>query len=399
MGSAPLRGRPGVTPDETASVPAPPDAPALPDAVTARLPTPCAVVDVAACRRNIARAVSCVEGDTGIRLRPHFKAHKCTALLARQLAAGGCNGVTCATSSEAGVLAERGFGDILVANQVVGGPALAALGRAAQRSAVTVVVDDLEHVRLLSAQARRDGVRFGVLIEIDVGLHRCGLSPGSERVLTIAGAVRGTEELTLRGLQGYEGQAVLLTSRAERREHVWRAAEILAAERDRLLAAAHQCPVISGGGTGTLDLAVEAGVLTEIQAGSYVLMDSHYARLDLPFEQALFILSTVISRPRRETAVIDAGLKAMTTEHGLAMVIGDGLELTRLSDEHGWLNVAGNASPRIGDRLMLVPSHVDPCLNLHDVLFSWAGEASTLEAWPVDGRRTGRGGPGGWAPC
>jgi D-serine deaminase-like pyridoxal phosphate-dependent protein len=374
-------------------------APAVLDAVAARLPTPCAVVDVAACRRNIARAVSCVEGDTGTRLRPHFKAHKCSALLARQFAAGECSGVTCATASEAEVLAERRFGDILVANQVVGGPALAALGRAAQRSAVTVVVDDLEHVRLLSAQARRDEVQFGVLIEIDVGLHRCGLPPGSERLLTIAGAVSGTEELTLRGLQGYEGHAVLLASRAERREHVWRAAEILAAERDRLLAAAHSCPVISGGGTGTLDLAVEAGVLTEIQAGSYVLMDSHYARLELLFEQALFILSTVISRPRRETAVIDAGLKAMTTEHGPAKVIGDGLELIRLSDEHGWLEVSGDASPRIGERLMLVPSHVDPCLNLHDVLFAWVGETSTLEAWPIDGRRTGRGGPDGWAPC
>jgi D-serine deaminase-like pyridoxal phosphate-dependent protein len=367
--------------------------------VAARLPTPCAVVDVAACRRNIARAVSCVQGDTGTRLRPHFKAHKSATLLARQLAAGGCSGVTCATASEAEVLAEHGFGDILVANEVVAGPALAALGRAAERSAVTVVVDDLAHVGLLGAQARRDGVRFGVLIEIDVGLHRCGLPLGSERLLTIAGAVRATEELTLRGLQGYEGQAVLLASRAARRAHVWRAAEILATERDRLLAAAHACPVISGGGTGTLDLAVEAGVLTEIQAGSYVLMDSHYARLELPFEQALFILSTVISRPRRGTAVIDAGLKAMTTEHGLATVIGDGLEMTRLSDEHGWLRVAGDASPRIGDRLMLVPSHVDPCLNLHDVLFAWEGEASTLEAWPIDGRRSGLGAPGGWVPC
>jgi D-serine deaminase-like pyridoxal phosphate-dependent protein len=394
-----LRGKFPVTAVEKPPVLALPEPPALADAVAARLPTPCPVVDVAACQRNIARAVSCVEGGIGTRLRPHFKAHKCTALLARQFAAGGCSGVTCATASEAEVLAGRGFGDILVANQVVGGPALAALGRAAGRSSVAVVIDDLDHARLLAAQARRSGVRFGVLIEIDVGLHRCGLPPGSERLLTIAGAVSRTDELTLRGLQGYEGQAVLLASRSARREHVWRAAEILAAERDRLLAAGHACPVISGGGTGTLDLAVEAGVLTEIQAGSYVLMDSYYARLDLPFEQALFILSTVISRPRRETAVIDAGLKAMTTEHGLAKVIGDRLELTRLSDEHGWLKVSGDPSLRIGDRLMLVPSHVDPCLNLHDVLFAWEGDASMLEGWPIDGRRTARRGPDGCATC
>lgn len=364
-----------------------PDGPALPDAVAARLPTPCAIVDVAACERNIARAVSVVQGRAGSRLRPHFKAHKCSALLARQVAAGGCSGVTCATASEAEVLAERGFDDILVANQVVAGPALQALARAAQRSAITVVVDDLEQVSLLAAQARRDGVQFGVLIEIDVGLHRCGLPRGSERLLAIAAAVRGTDELTLLGLQGYEGHAVLLASRQARRQHVWRAAEILAAERDRLAAAAHPCPIISGGGTGTLDLAIEAGVLTEIQAGSYVLMDSRYAQLDLPFEQALFILSTVISRPRRDMAVVDAGLKAMTTEHGLATVIGERLELTRLSDEHGWLKVSGAQFPRIGDRLMLVPSHVDPCVNLHDVVFAWISEESTVEAWPVDGRR------------
>jgi D-serine deaminase-like pyridoxal phosphate-dependent protein len=373
---------------EKAAVP-----PVLPGLIAAQLPTPCAVVDVAACQRNIARAASYV--GEGIALRPHFKAHKCSALLACQLAACGCSGATCATGSEAEVLAERGFGDILVANQVVAGSALAALSRAAGRSAITVTVDDLEHVRLLRAEARRSSVRFGVLIEVDVGLHRSGLEPGSERLVAIADAVSGTDELTLRGLQGYEGQAVLLASRADRRENVWRAAEILSAERDRLLAAGHACPVISGGGTGTLDLAVEAGVLTEIQAGSYVLMDSHYARLDLPFEQAVFILSTVISRPRRETAIIDAGVKAMTTEHGLAKVVGNDLELTRLSDEHGWVNVSGRASPRIGDRLMVVPSHVDPCLNLHDVLFAWDGEAARLDTWPIDGRRTGRDWRGG----
>jgi D-serine deaminase-like pyridoxal phosphate-dependent protein len=347
------------------------------------------VVDVAACQRNIERAASCVTEAT--QLRPHFKAHKCTTLMARQLAAGGCRGVTCATAGEAEVLARCGFDDILVANQVVAGPALAALGHAAQQSTITVAVDDLEHLGLLGAQARQSGVQFGILIEVDVGLHRSGLAPGSDALLAIADAVSRTDELTLHGLQGYEGQAVLLASRSERREHVSRAAEILAAERDRLVAGGHACPVISGGGTGTLDLAVEAGVLTEIQAGSYVLMDSYYARLDLPFEQALFILTTVISRARPETAIIDAGLKAMTTEHGPAEVVGGGLELTRLSDEHGWVKVSGDASPRIGDQLTIIPSHVDPCLNLHDVLFAWVDEASAFEEWPIDGRRTGQG--------
>jgi D-serine deaminase-like pyridoxal phosphate-dependent protein len=344
------------------------------------------LVDVGACERNIARAAAYYQ-DTKAKLRPHFKAHKCTELLARQVAAGSCTGVTCATAMEAEVLAEHGFADILVANQVVTRTGLASLGRAASRSEVTVAVDHLDHVNLLFAQAQADDVRFGLLIEIDVGMDRCGLDPGSDQLIALAGAIEGREGLTLRGLQGYEGHAVALPTREERWHQVLRAGEILAAERDRLLAAGYPCPIVSGGGTGTFDLATEAGVLNEIQAGSYALMDDHYARLDLPFENALFMVTTLISHRRPGAATINAGLKALTVEHGMPRALHPGVEVRRLADEHAWLSVSEGASLRIGEAIFLVPAHVDPAINLHDVLFAWDAESSTLERWPVDGRR------------
>jgi D-serine deaminase-like pyridoxal phosphate-dependent protein len=360
--------------------------PLLPADVAALLPTPCMLVDVAACERNIMRAARYFES-THAKLRPHFKAHKCTKLLARQVAAGGCVGVTCATAMEAEVLADNGFADILVANQVVTRSGLTSLARAARASDLTVVIDHHHHVAALDSVASAEAVEFGILIEVDVGMHRCGLQPGSEQLLELAQATTAARSLTLRGLQGYEGHAVSLPERSERRERVQRAGAILAAERARLLGAGYPCPIVSGGGTGTFDLAAQAGILDEIQAGSYVLMDADYARLELGFENALLLVSTVISHPRPRVATIDAGLKALTAERGMPQVLHDGLVVRRLADEHAWLSVADGESLQIGQQIFLVPAHVDPAVNLHDVLFAWDSESCKLDAWPVDGRR------------
>jgi 3-hydroxy-D-aspartate aldolase len=360
--------------------------PSLPADVAALLPTPCMLVDVAACERNITRAARYFES-THAKLRPHFKAHKCTKLLARQVAAGGCVGVTCATAMEAEVLADNGFADILVANQVVTCSSLASLARAACSCDITVVIDDHDHIAALDSVASAAGVEFGVLIEVDVGMHRCGLEPGSEQLLALARATAAAKPLTLRGLQGYEGHAVSLAARSERRDQVQQAGAILAAERARLLEAGYPCPIVSGGGTGTFDLAAQAGVLDEIQAGSYVLMDADYARLDLPFENALLVVSTLLSHPRPGVATIDAGLKALTAERGMPLVLHDGLVVHRLADEHAWLSVPDGESLRIGQQIFLVPAHVDPAINLHDVLFAWDSDSCKLDAWPVDGRR------------
>jgi D-serine deaminase-like pyridoxal phosphate-dependent protein len=350
-----------------------------------RLPlaTPCLVIDAAALERNLRRAAGFFFG-RDVRLRPHFKAHKCTTLMRHQLAAGGCSGVTCATAGEALVLANAGFDDVLVANQVVGAGALGELAAAARATHITVAVDSPVHVELLEALASTEGVVFDVLIEIDVGLHRCGLQPGDPDLLALAAAITRADGLTFVGLQGYEGHAVFIADRAKRRKLVQRAGELLWAERERLTKAGLECRLISGGGTGTYDLAAEEGVLDEIQAGSYVLMDARYGSLDLIFEQALYCVTTVISR-RGGRAVVDAGLKSLSAEYGLPRPATAGVEALDLSDEHLQLNVADDADLRIGERLLLIPAHVDPTVNLHDALFFV--ERDQVETWPIDGRR------------
>jgi D-serine deaminase-like pyridoxal phosphate-dependent protein len=362
------------------------EAPALPIEVARSLPTPCLLVDLAACERNVERAATYF-ANTRAKLRPHYKAHKCSELLGRQVRAGSCTGVTCATAAEAERLALRGFDDILVANQVVTHPGLAALGRAATASRITVAVDHLDHLDPLQRQAESADVTFDLLIEIDVGMDRCGLESESEQLLPLAGAIRDRDRLTLRGLQGYEGHAVLRPTREERRALVTRAGEILAHERDRLQANGHACSLISGGGTGTFDLASEAGVLDEVQAGSYALMDARYGTLDLPFENALFMVTTVISQRRPGVATVNAGLKSLTVEYGMAKAVDPAVEVLKLADEHAWLSLADVASLSIGEQVFLIPAHIDPAINLHDALFVWDAGSESLEPWPVDGRR------------
>lgn len=340
---------------------------------TAGLGTPALVVDLPAAERNVARMAGAF-ADGRTKLRPHFKAHKCTELMRRQLAGGQCTGVTCATAHEAVVLAEAGFEDVLVANQVADPGGLEALARASLQTRLTVCVDSRRHLDLLTAT----GASLEFLVEINVGQDRSGLPPGSDELLEVA---TGSASVTFRGLQGYEGHAVLLAERGERAGHVARAADILKAERARVEDAGIGVELVSGGGTGTYDLAEDAGALDEVQAGSYVLMDASYGRLGLPFEQALFCRATVVSR-QGERIVLDAGLKALSREYGLPRA--DGIEITSLADEHA----TGTTSLdlRVGDAVLLVPAHVDPTVNLHPHLHAVAADG-TVERWPVDARR------------
>jgi len=347
---------------------------------TADVPTPALVADLGAVTRNVERAAVWF-GSGRVRLRPHFKAHKCTRLLRLQCASGGCTGVTCATAHEAEVLALAGFTDILLANEVADPGGLAALKRAASVEGVrvTACVDDRRHVAMLGAL----GVALDVLVEVDVGQHRCGVAPGE--ALALARVVAGTERLRFRGLQGYEGHAVLLPERERRADEVMIAARILHAERAALEAAGLACELVSGGGTGTFDLSTQAGALDEIQAGSYVLMDASYGKLGLSFEQALFCRATVVSR-QGTRLVLDAGLKALSAEYGMPSARHPGVEVLSLADEHATARVAASSTLAVGDAILLVPAHVDPTVNLHAALHMVAADG-TVEAWAVDGRR------------
>jgi D-serine deaminase-like pyridoxal phosphate-dependent protein len=330
---------------------------------TEGLATPALVVDVPAAERNIAAAATT--------LRPHFKAHKCTELMRRQLRGGDCTGVTCATAWEAEVVARAGLhADILVANEVADPGGLASLAHAAEHARVTVAVDSPRHVELLA------GLTLDVLIEVNVGQNRCGLED-EDAVLALAEAIDAAPGLRFRGLQGYEGHAVLLPDRAARVEQVERAAAILNRVRARL-----DCELVSGGGTGTFDLSTH---LDEIQAGSYVLMDASYDKLGLPFELALACRATIVSR-HGARAVCDAGLKALSAEYGLPRALDPAVEVVELADEHARLEVDPSSGLRVGDALLLIPAHIDPTVNLHAALHAVEADGS-VQRWPVEARR------------
>ena len=357
----------------------------LPTEIAARLPTPCLLVDLPAADRNIARAAERFMVGP-VRLRPHFKAHKTTRLLRRQVEAGGCVGVTCQTADEAEILVHEGFDEILVANQVVDPLALTQLAAAARLARVTVAVDDLRHVALLESICQLHDCRLGVVIELDVGIGRCGLPAGSPHLVPLARSIGDADRLTFRGVQAYEGHVVMREDESMRRTMLAQIYAVVRAEIARLAEAGFSCELISGAGTGTLDLAAELAVVNEVQAGSYVLMDAKYASLGLTFEPALYLATRVISRRDPRAAVVNSGLKEATVEFGNPKPIDPRLAVIALSDEHTRLSVSGDGGPEVGELVLFLPAHIDPTINLHDALFVWDGGAG-LERWPVDGRR------------
>ncbi len=319
------------------------------------LPTPALLVDGEALEDNIAVMASVLPGD---RLRPHVKAHKCTGIARRQAAAGH-QAFTCATIRECEGLAAAGLGtDLLLANEVLDARRLGDLVRAGSR--VTVAVDSAETIDAAAAGGVPE-----VLIDVNVGLKRCGCAPGEAGRLAALARSRGLE---VRGVMGYEGHAVGLEDESAR--------ALLCRTAMETLLAAHADvggDLVSAGGTGTYACNTWA---SEIQAGSYALMDTAYARLGLPFIQAVFVLATVISA-NREWAVADAGLKTVGMDHGNPQIAG--ASVWDCSDEHTVF-----APPRrLGDKVRLVPAHVDPTMAYHDRAYVYSGD-DVVDEWPID---------------
>ena len=318
------------------------------------LRTPALVVDADDFEFNL-RTMS--EALPGAKLRPHVKAHKSTALAARQAAAGHTN-FCCATVREMEGMAAAGLGaDLLLANEVLDARRLGAMD-----ARVTVAVDSEE-----TARAAADGGVREVIIDVNVGLPRCGIAPeGAGKLADVARAAG----LEVRGVMGYEGHVVGLPDRTLREQLTKECME-------RLLQAHEQVggDVISAGGTGTYDINTWAN---EIQAGSYVLMDTAYAHLDLPFRNALTVLATVISVSAGH-AVADAGLKAMGMDHGNPTI--DGADVWFVADEH---TVFAPSEPvSVGDRIRIVPGHVDPTVAYHERMHVVRGD-TVEDVWEVD---------------
>jgi D-serine deaminase-like pyridoxal phosphate-dependent protein len=349
------------------------------------IPTPALVVDLSAMERNIRRMAEFYAEST-CKLRPHFKAHKTPAIARRQLAAGSCTGLTCATVDEAEIVVREALtDDVLIANEVVGPGKAARVVRLARQADVKVAVDSDVGLEDLRRAASAEGVEIGVLVDVNVGLPRCGIAPGEE-ALRLAERVAAAEHLRLRGLMGYEGHVVGIEDRAQREAAARRAMEQLLSMARMVREAGLPCEIVSAGGTGTYDITGRIEGVTEIQAGSYVLMDTAYAKLDIPFELAFTVLGTVLSRPRPEMCVADNGHKACSMDHGNPAVKGiEGASVLFLSDEHATIMLSPGSTIRVGDRIELWPSHIDPTINLHDVIFAVDGD-EVVEVWPVAAR-------------
>ena len=321
------------------------------------LTTPALIVDAEALQRNLAEMARAVPG---ARLRPHVKAHKCTALAKRQLEAGH-RSFTCATVREMEGMAAAGLGeDLLLANEVLDGSRLAALGDLAR---VTVAVDSPETIEAAAASGIRE-----VVIDVNVGMPRCGCSPDDAGRLADLARSRGLE---VRGVMGYEGHVVGLPDRGAR--------EQMTEDAMKLLLRAHADvggDLVSAGGTGTFEINTWA---TEIQAGSYALMDTAYGELGLPFRQAVFVLAAVIHVSPTH-AVANAGLKAFGMDHGNPAMEG-GHQVFIVSDEH--VTFVPSGPVKVGDLVRFVPAHVDPTVAYHERMHLVDGE-DVIDTWPVD---------------
>lgn len=344
------------------------------------IPTPALLVEVPAMERNVRRMADFFAG-LSCKLRPHFKAHKTPEIASRQLAAGSCTGLTCATVGEA-VVAATLCDDVLLANEIVDPARCDRVAELAARVRMTVAVDSAVGLERLAAAGDRAGVRIGVLVDVNVGMDRCGVAPGDAAVALArqAVALRG---VSLRGVMGYEGHVQPVGDRVERTRQAQAAMRALIETADRVRRAGLPCEVVSAGGTGTFDISGLVPGVTEIQAGSYALMDTDYARVGVPFEQAVTVLGTVVSRPAADRCVADCGHKSMTKDHGLPRVQGvPGAEVVSLNDEHATLRVPPGCGLAIGDRVQLIPSHVDPTVNLHDLVYA-VDNGTLLGVWPI----------------
>lgn len=351
----------------------------------AELDTPALLLDLDALDRNIAKMSAFFAGQKTT-LRPHIKTHKSPIIAQRQLGAGAM-GITCAKLSEAEVMAAAGIRDILIANQVVGSVKIGRLVELAQRCDLMVAVDDAQNVAQLARACAAQGVSLRVLVEVDVGMGRCGVRPG-EPALALAQQVEAAPALALKGLMGYEGHLVLLDDPLQRAQQVQAAFAPLKRSADLLRQNGLSVEIVSAGGTGTY---ADTGLLpfiTEMQCGSYVFMDSTYEKVRDEFELALTILTTVASRPAPERLVVDAGLKTLSRELGLPRPLDvAGLAVRHLSEEHGVLDVleSERVDYRPGDKLRLVPSHCCTTVNLFDT-YHVIQDGKLVDLWPIAAR-------------
>src|SRR5574341_1261126 len=351
------------------------------------IPTPALLLDLDRFETNLGRMAAHVKR-AGKRLRPHAKTHRCPQIAHRQVAAGAL-GVACAKLGEAEVMAGAGIHGLLITTEVVTLEGIRRLTRLVATAPDTLgVLDNAENVAVLGREAAAAGVVVGVLVDVDVGNRRTGIAPGAP-ALGLARLVAGQPALRLRGLQGYAGQCAHVIGWDKRRDASLAALAPLMETRALLERAGFPVEIVAGGSTGTHDIDVDLPGLIELQSGSYCVMDLEYRRIGgrsgallTDFEMALTVVATVVSVPTRDRAMVDAGLKAFSTDKPFPPepVERPGIEYGFAGDEHGRLTITDPArAPRLGERIEFFPPHCDPTINLYDRIHAVRGERRSEE--------------------
>ncbi len=369
------------------------DVPAVPGMDEKDIQTPCLILDLDALERNIKKMGDYARAH-GMRHRTHGKMHKSVDVQKLQEKLGGACGVCCQKVSEAEVFARGGIKDVLVSNQVTDPAKIDRLARMPKLGArVLCCVDDPDNVANLSAAAVKHGTQIECLVEIDCGAGRCGVT-STQEVVNIARLIDKAEGLKFAGIQAYQGAMQHLDSYDERKAKLDAAIAMVADAVQGLKAQGLECDIVGGGGTGSYYFESNSGVYNELQCGSYAFMDADYGhildkdgkRIDQgEWENALFILTTVMSHAKADKAIVDAGLKAQSVDSGLPVIYGrDDVKYMKCSDEHGVVSDP-NGALKVNDKLRLVPGHCDPTCNVHD-WYVGVRNGKVEVVWPVSAR-------------
>jgi len=369
------------------------DIPAKPGMNEADIQTPALVLDLDALERNVKKMGDYAKAH-GMRHRAHGKMHKSVDVLKLQMELGGAAGVCCQKVSEAEVFVRAGIKDVLVSNQVRDPAKIDRLAQLPKHgSEITVCVDDVANVAELSEAAQKHGTELGIFVEIDCGAGRCGVTT-TEAVVEIVRAVEAAPALSYKGIQAYQGAMQHMDSYADRKAKIDAAVAQVGDAVAALKAEGIDTGLVSGGGTGSYYFEANSGLYNELQCGSYAFMDADYGRIldengqriDAgEWENAFFLLTSVMSHAKADKAICDAGLKAQSVDSGLPFIFGrDDVEYIKCSDEHGVISDPEGAL-KVGDKLRLVPGHCDPTANVHDWYVGVRnGKVETV--WPVSAR-------------
>ena len=336
------------------------------------LDTPALLIDLDKMEANI-QTMADYFSTVNAQLRPHVKTHKTPIISHKQIAAGAI-GVTCAKLGEAETVIHAGIRDVLIANQIVGSQKIARLINLARHSEIMVAVDNPQNVQAIAEAAAAKGVTVRMLVEVNIGMNRCGVESGKP-ALELANQIRQSPSLKFEGLMGYEGHTVAKPDLKERDAAAREAIQRLIDAKHYLEKHGVEVSIMSGGGTGTFNITGSIPEMTEVQAGSYIFIDSTYGNVEgvgEHFDCSLSVLATVVSRPDPHRVIVDTGLKVLAKEFGIPQPIGiTGMEMTGLSEEHGTLKTIGqgtdtNVSLAPGDKIEILPTHCCTTVNLHD---------------------------------